>query len=277
MNTPEQFTRSGEYLPRPAVESDTTDWRRIEVASHRFGDFIAGGIAKAVEQRTDIEKGTARTIAHVLGRGIGRMSALADFGRTGDGDYERIRDEYLTLYQDPDAPAWAREQIDWLGTFLIHRDFPNAQTTDHWEQRPFTLEKLLVPTVMVVDDRAVVTHVPGNYGSSAIADLGETLLELQAHEDAGLRAFLSLPDVNAMSGRIMEDFDEHYVRTYRDIEDAVHELAEVDEREREVTEYASERHLFFDTIQPDFEALIDEAREGYDFVEEEGRVYVFSK
>ena len=277
MNTPERFTPNSERLPCPAAESDNIDWRRIEVASHRFGDFIAGGIAMAMEQRSDIEKSTARTIAHVLGRGVGRMSALADFGRTGDGEYERLRDEYLTLYDDPDAAAWVREQIDWLGTFLIHRDFPNAQNTDFFEQRPLRLDRLLVPTAVEVGDWAVVAHVPGSYGSSAIAELSETLLELRADEDPGLRAFLSLPDVNAMSGSIMEDFDEHYVRTYSDFEEAVHELAEVDERERDVTEYANDRHLFFDAIQPDYEALFDEAREGYDFVEEGGRVYVFSK
>lgn len=278
MNHIEYSPGSPERLPRPASESGETDWRRLEVAAGRFADHIAEGIAKATELRTDIEEGTARCIAHVLGRGIGRTSALAEFGRTTTCDYDSMRDEYLSLYANPVAPAWLREQIDWLGTHLIRRIYPHSQTTEYQEQRPLTLDRLLVPTIVEIGGSSATVHVPGCYSGEVISDdLVPTLAEMRVDEDSALRAFLSLPDVNAMSGSIMEDFDEHYVGTYRSVDDAVHELADVDERERDVTEYANDRHLFFDAIQPDYEALSDVAKESYDLVEEGGRVYVFHK
>ena len=80
-----------------------------------------------------------------------------------------------------------------------------------------------------------------------------------------------------MSGDIMHDFHDNYIGTYMSIEDAVGELAEVNEREREVVDYAVDRHLFIDQVSPDYEALREEAETGYDIVERGDRVYVFSK
>src|SRR5690554_4464710 len=78
-----------EFAPRPAPERESPDWRRLEVAAHRFGDRIAEGLSRAAEHDTDVDDGTARMIAHVLGRAFGRESALADYGRTGTGYLHR--------------------------------------------------------------------------------------------------------------------------------------------------------------------------------------------
>lgn len=279
MNPTERAPTPGdEHIIRPAAEGEQTDWRRIEVASRRFGDFVTGGIAYAVETHSGIEKSTARTIAHVLGRGIGRMSALVDFGRTGEGDYERLRDEYLTLYHDPAAPAWAKDQINWLGTHLIRHAHPNAQTIQSPEPYPLTLDKLLVPTIVEVGDWAFTVHVPGSYSGEVIQnDLVPTLAELQIDEDRALRAFLSLPNVNVMSGAIMEDFHDCFVRSYRSLNDALHETCEVDERKRDVIDYADQKRMVIETMSPDYRELREEAGEGYDFVEDEEWVHVFTK
>jgi hypothetical protein len=254
------------------------DWRRLEVASRRFGDRIAGGIARSLEDRTEVDQGTARCIAHVLGRSLGRQSALADYARTGEGDYDTLRDEYLRLYNDDAAPASVKEQIDWLGTRLIRSEYPDARTTGYRDQYPLKLDQLLVPTMVEVGDWATTVHVPGNYSGEVIAnDLAPTLVELRLDEAPALRAFLALPDVNAMRGDIMEDFHQNYVGTFTSEEEALHALCDVEEREREVQEHAAERRLYFDTITPDYEALRDEAEEAFDLVEAEGRVYVFSK
>lgn len=53
---------------RPAPMREVPDWRRLEVTLHRFGDRISAGITAAQEQREEIDHGTARCIAHVLGR-----------------------------------------------------------------------------------------------------------------------------------------------------------------------------------------------------------------
>lgn len=264
-------------LPYLAPEYEDPDWRRIEVTANRFLDHIAGGIGTALERHTGIELGTARCIAHALGRGIGRESHLADFARTGEGTYALLREEYLRLRNAPDAPEWVREQIDWLGTFLIRREHPGARTVDYVEQYPVTLDRLLVPTGIEIGDWYVTVNVPGIYGSAQIAELRETLIDLAIDRDAALRAFLSLPDVNAMSSDIMGDFDRNYYGAFRNEEDALVALCDLDERERDVTDYAAERRLLIDGVTPDYEALREEVSELYDLVEEEGRCYVFNR
>ncbi len=111
-----------EHEPRPVQDSEEVDWRRLHVASARFSEYITEGIARAMANKTEIDDGTARCIAHVLGRAHGRQSALAAFGRTGEGDYPSLRDEYLTLYNAPTIAAHTKELIDWLGTYLVQRD-----------------------------------------------------------------------------------------------------------------------------------------------------------
>ena len=263
--------------PCPVQEGGPPDWRRFEVAARRFGELIASGIATAMEQKVDIDQGTARCIAHVLGRSLSRESALARFGRTGEGAYETLREEYLVLHNDPSVTKSTQELIDWLGTYLIRQQHPDARTVTYREVSPPRLDNILVPTGVEVGDWHLTVQVPGIYGSKDIADLIETLTELSADKDAALRAFLGLPDVNAMSGDIMEDFHQQYVGTYMSVEDAIHELAEVEERERDVFAYAEDRQLVIEQMTPDYEALREEVADGFDLVEEDGRVYVFHK
>ena len=253
----------------------TPDWRRLEVTTRRFSELIAAGIKLAMNKHANIDHGTARCIAHALGRALGRESALADFGRTGEGDYETLREEYLALHNDTGATESTQELIDWLGTYLIRRDHPDAKTSTYQEAFPPRLDNLLVPTGVEVGDWYFTVNVPGIYGGKDIAALRETLTNLSANEDAALRAYLSLPDVNAMSGDIMEDFHDHYVGVYRSVEDALHELAEVDERERDLIEYAAERQLVVEQVGVDYEALRGQVTDGFDLVENDGRVYVF--
>lgn len=263
--------------PEPVSESRAPDWRRFEVASRRFGELIAAGIATALGQRGDIDPGTARCVAHVLGRSLGRDSALADFARTGEGGYETLREEYLALHNDPGVAESTQELIDWLGAHLIRKQHPDARSATYLDVHPPRLDNILVPTGVEVGDWYVTVHVPGIYGSKDIAELAETLVELSADNDPALRAFLSLPDVNAMSSDIMGDFHQQYVGAYRSIEDALQEIAEVEQRERDVLEYAEERQMIIEQLTPDFQALHEQVADGFDLVEEEGRVYVFCK
>lgn len=76
-----------EHEPRPAADTESPDWRRLEVALGRFGTLISDGINTALANQTEVDDATARCIAHVLGRAYGRDSALADYGRTGEGQY----------------------------------------------------------------------------------------------------------------------------------------------------------------------------------------------
>lgn len=276
---PEQLSCSPDRAgaPSPVAENGTPNWRRFEVALRRCGELIAAGLATALEQRTDIDQGTARCIGHVLGRSLGRDSALAAFGRTGEGDYEALREEYLALHNHEGVTESTQELIDWLGTYLIRQHHPDARAATYQEVYPPRLDNILVPTGVEVGDWHFTVQVPGIYGSSDIAELTETLTELSADRDTALRIFLGLPDVNAMSGDIMEDFHQQYIGVYSTVEDALHELADVDERERDVIEYAEERQLIIEQVLPDYDALREQIADGFDLIEHEGRAYVFSK
>lgn len=266
-----------EPTPRPAPERETPDWRRFEVAARRFGELIASGISEAMEQKRDVDSDTARCIAHVLGRSLGRQSALANFARTGEGDYEALREEYLSLHTHESVIASTQELIDWLGTHLVRQKYPDAKPASYVEIYPPRLDNLLVPTGVEVGDWYLRVNIPAIYGAKDIAELKETLGHLSIDKDAALRAFLSLPDINAMSGDIMEEFHQHYIGVYTDREDALHELAEVDERERDVLSYSEDRQLVIEQMRPDYEALHEEVADAFDLIEEEGRVYVFHK
>ena len=278
-----------EHAPRPtpetpaipeirrARETSGIDWRRLDVATNRFGEYIAEGIATALAEKTELDDAAARCFAHVLGRALGRSSKLAEFGRTGEGSYLELREEYLDIYGHEEANPVTKELIDWFGTYLIHREGHRDLRRFQNEHQPPKLERVLVRTGVEVGDWYLTVHVPAHYNQTAIDELTKTLTELQLDEDVALQAFLELPDVNAMSGDIMQDFHDNYIGTYMSIEDAVGELAEVNEREREVVDYAADRHLFIDQVSPDYEALREEAETGYDIVERGDRVYVFSK
>lgn len=115
-----------EQHPTPAVElqpdSKQIDIERLQQTAARLGDRINAGIAAAEREQQEISHGTARLIGHVLGRAYGRHSALANFGRTGEGGYDELRDEYLDIYIHPGISEQAQHWIDWLGTHLIQAE-----------------------------------------------------------------------------------------------------------------------------------------------------------
>lgn len=117
---------NNEQHPTSAVElqpdSKQIDIERLQQTAARFGDRINAGIAAAEIEQREISRETARLIGHVLGRAYGRHSALANFGRTGEGGYDELRDEYLDLYIHPSISEQAQHWIDWLGTHLIQAE-----------------------------------------------------------------------------------------------------------------------------------------------------------
>lgn len=270
-----------EHEPRPEARevgsSNTPDWRRLEVARGRFIDRVAEGIAQAMAEHTEIDHDTARMIAHVLGRAYSPASHLAEFGRTGEGSYLDMRDEYLDLYGDERADAITKEWINWLGTYLVQRENLGSGHQFMNEHLPPRLEQLLVTTNIVVGSEAFTVHVPASYGQHAIEDLTTTLHDLRLDEDEALQAFLALSDVNALGGDIMGDFDQSFVTTVDTIEDAVASVIELDEREREIDRFAAEQGFIIDQLTPDYEALAEQAREAYDLIEWKGRIHVFNK
>lgn len=96
-------------------------------------------------------------------------------------------------------------------------------------------------------------------------------------QDIALQAFLKLPNVDAMSGDIMDDFRTRHAGTWQRSEDVYSELCLLDDREEEIRDYAAERRLYFDYLTPDYEALQEELEETFALTEIEGMTYVFFK
>lgn len=262
---------------RPAPDRGTPDWRRLEVALGRFGQTISEGINEARHQHREVSLDTARCIAHVLGRAYGRDSHIAGFGRTGEGSYEELREEYLDLYTNPETDNVTKELIDWFGTALIAQLGTGSERAYMNEHLPPKLDQLLVRTELQVNDRPFTVHLPASLDSEQIDGIREELTNLRLDEDEALQAFVSLPDVDANTPMLMEAFLENFVGTYTSFEDVAVWLCELGERETEVHEFANEHHLFIDNISPDYEALIEELCDGYDLVEWKGHVHVFYK
>jgi len=260
---------------RPAREHGEIDWRRIEVAMHRFGDHLAHGINQAMAEHREVDHGTARVIAHVLGRGYGRASALAEYGRTGEGDYLTLRDEYLDIYGHEQADSMTRELIDWFGTHLIQHEHTGSQRRYMNEHLPPRLEQLLVRTPINIGRETFTVHVPATLSSADIAQVRDRIVDLGIQDDEELQAFVSLPDVAADAQNLREALADHHIAAFDSIEDALTEIAEVDQLERDVLEYAEEHHMIIEELRPDYHALRETADGGYDFVDWKGRVHVF--
>lgn len=261
----------------PAPSRELPNWRRLEVASRYFHDRITDGITQATEAQAVIDSDTARCIAYTLGRSLGSTSALGEYSQTAQGNYEALRDEYLAFYNTPEAPDWVVEQINWLGSHLIRSTFPQAKANGYGEQYPPTLRRILVPTQMYIGDQALTAHVPGSYDSAAISKIESNLTQLGTDEKPRLQAFLSLPDTDAASECLVECFEESFAGEFEDIKEVIHATVELDEYEREVSQFAADRFLYFDYINPNYEALEKEVRRIVDVVEQGGRFYAFYK
>lgn len=266
-----------EYEPRPVPQTDDPDLRRLEVASRRFDTLIAEGLSAAHEEHREIDNGTARCIAHVLGRALGRGSALAEFGRTGEGDYLTLREEYLHLYNDPGAPDDVKRWIDWFGTFLVQRENIGSDRRFMNEHEPPSLDRILVRTDLQMTSGEQRAYVPAQLSAREIVELAAQLEAFDEYQASAFRAFLMLSDVNAADPNLIESFRESHVGSWTNIEDAVREMAELDGLEDELQHLTNSRGLPEAAVAVDYDVLEDHVREAFDIVSEGWQVHVFSK
>ena len=139
------------------------------------------------------------------------------------------------------------------------------------------LDHLLVRTEVTVGGEQFTVHLPASYGKADITDLAETLKELSLDEDPALQAFLSLPDVNAMSGDIMESFHEAFAGTYRNTEAALRALSPLEEWESDLAEWAIEQGVEHGALQWNLDPLVQRLRDVYDLVRWRGVLHAFIK
>ncbi|GEP47618.1 hypothetical protein MSA03_11260 [Microbacterium saccharophilum] len=239
--------------------------------------MISDGIAQALAENTEIDDGTARCIAHVLGRAYGRESHLADFGRTGEGHYLSLRDEYLDLYSSEQADPVTKELIDWLGTYLVQRENTGTGRRFMNEHLPPKLGQLLVRTSIPIGSERFIVHMPADWHSGQEDELIELLATLQLPEDPALQAFLSLPDVSAGTDNIMESFHEAFAGTYASEEDALRALSPLEDWETSLADWCIDNGVDYEALEWNYAPLMARLRDVYDIVELKEALHAFIK
>ncbi|MGE3795584.1 MAG: hypothetical protein AB7I38_16900 [Dehalococcoidia bacterium] len=164
-----------------------------ELAEHRLERTIetvaADGIDSARRTATDLDTGTAVVIALGLARALDRPgSALEGFARTGDGDPDELRAEYLELYDRPGTTKQVRSWIDWFGIYLADR--PEPASAMEVKSEPWWLlqsAKMLILS-LTNGDGPDYPHLL-NVVQNRVVDAGRVAVEL-----ANLRARHDLDD-----------------------------------------------------------------------------------
>lgn len=249
----------------------------MERTARRFESRIVEGIAAARTDQREIDHLTARMIAHALGRALGRASALAEFGRTGEGNYDALSEEYLALYSDPTTPPMIREWIDWLGTHLLHQEDRGSGRRYMGEAASPDLSRLLMPTWIDLRGKISTVHIPASMPANEVTTLVERLSTLDLATTPAFLAFLALPDVDASSPDLVESFHETYVGSFVSIEDALYGLVELEEWETDLHNFAADRGILPQAVSIDHDVIEAQTREIYDLVEDRRVVYAFNK
>lgn len=250
---------------------------RMNRTADKYQSWIVEGITAAQAEQREIDLMTARLIAHALGRALGRTSALADFGRTGEGAYEALRDEYLPLYADPSTPPMIREWIDWFGTYLVQRENTGSSRRFMNQHQPPSLDRLLVETAVAVEDSFRLLHLPASTSLESEREIAARLHAMPESRERAFWAFLSLPDVDASSSTLTQSYQDNYVGEFESIEKALYGLVELEEWETDLRRFAAERGLLAEAVSIDLDVIENQTREVYDLIELDGTIYAFIK
>lgn len=161
----------------------------------------------ALSESRDISPETARAIAYNLiahAPDGATTDRLEHYVRTGEGEHEALRKEYLRLCKHLRMPAEGHLLLDALGTHLFHREHPSA---------------LPAPTHAYALDGGLFYGDSGDGRRVAVAfqfPMGLAVDELQPlatwlerhvrrYGDPFL-AFLRLPGIDAMNPRLVHDY-----------------------------------------------------------------------
>ncbi len=166
-----------------------------------------------------------------------------------EGTFADVREELLSIYNHPEVTADARLLVDWLGTYLIEKDGRGSGRRFMNEYLPPKLEQILVSDVVTVRDQHFTVHVPGTCGATGLAELAGTLTDLDLDKDEALQAFLSLHDVNALSGNIMESFESSFIGSYYSEEQVVRGLTPIEDWENSLGDWQVDNGVDDDAIE----------------------------
>ncbi|MBT9605907.1 hypothetical protein [Microbacterium sp.] len=218
----------------------------------------------------EISTATARAIAHDLAIMIGPevATALTRFSADGIGTNTELRREYLAVYDNPTVPQIARDMAAWLGSYHVAQENPDPP----WRKRQAgtvpVLSDLLWRTAIepYTHGVALPAYVPADTPAAIIAGLPGRLRPLIDHYGAPMRAFLELPDVNAIASNLQKTFDDFYIGSYADREAAIRGLTELDDWEREIRALCVAHGIPDDAVTIDRDMLWQFISEGWDIV-----------
>lgn len=264
---------SPEELPSNNQPSEL-DLERLGNSSRRFDEAITAGIEAARAEQREITDETAALIAHVLGRGLGRDSNLAEFARSHSGDPEALGVEYLRIYAHSSTPGRVRDWIDWFGTYLIAKTAPPEVGAEvvRPPQRP-----RLRTDELTVRGEGLLVHLPPTLTGSDLQLVVERLESLPIIEWPAFQAFLTLADVDGSATNLPECFEEFYVGHYEDEEAMLYALSPLSDWETELGQWTAENGLPADAVQIDHAIVLQQTHDVYDIVERNGIFYVFNK
>ena len=270
MNTPE--------LTPNSVPPELNVQRLTRSAKH-FETTIEAAIQVASEQGREIDDGTAALIAHVLSRGLGRDSALAEFARTRTGTPDSLGAEYLRIYGHPHTLGTVRSWIDWLGTYLTAQSndagLESSSDGDTVERPQFLRPPKLLRSELTIGDEAVALHLPPTVDGPQTQIIVERLESLPVIESPAFRAFLSLPDVDGSATNLVESFHEFYVGHFDTYGAMIYALSPLEEWQTALGQWTAENGLPHEAVTIDETIVLAQVREVYDIVEKDGGCYVF--
>lgn len=266
-----------EHEPTPRGDGQV-DIERLRRTSLRFESAITLGIEAARTGGREIDDGTAQLIAHVLGRGLGRDSQLAEHGRTRQGDPEAMRTEFMTLWEHPRTGGLTREWINWLGTYLLNSEpRPDLPDGDEVEAARALLRTTLVTDQLNVGGLTLTVNIPASLTGPELREAVARLAQLPEIFEPSFHAFLTLPDIDASAANAADLFEQYFVGRFETEDDAIEGLSPIDEWETRLGEWTAELGLPADAVTIDRSVVSAQLREVYDIVELEGRIYAFTK
>ena len=238
-------------------------------------DIVGDGIVEARHAGSNIDEGTARTIARALANALNASAAHLDsFASTGVGDRRFLEQEYFELYGDDTTPEVIRSWIDWLASFLFWRDFPDHPAPLQMPSSAAELPGMLVPGTVIIDDQRIQLNWPASITTQLQALSSERLTPLLVAHGEAFRAYLTLPDINATDDTLLDNFQEHFEGVYDDIDDIMDNLSELRDWEAQLEAWALDRGLS-GMVSIDREEVAAVTRTMWDIVEIGGRCYVF--
>ena len=272
MNSPELTPNS---VPREL------NLQRLTRSAKHFETTIDAAIQLATEQGREIDDTTAALIAHVLSRGLGRDSALAEFARTRAGTPDILSAEYLRIYGHPQTFGTVRSWIDWLGTYLTTKD-NNMDPASSSEAGPteglqFLRPPRLLRSELTISGETVVLHLPPTVDGPQIQAIVQHLESLPVIESPAFRAFLTLPDVDGSATNLVESFHEFYVGHFDTYGAMIYALSPLEEWQTALGEWTAENGLPHEAVTIDESIVLEQVREVYDIVERDGGFYAFNK